>query len=45
MLNSFTYAIRGLTNDLQVWFREFKSNVASCELLVDGCECVHLKLR
>lgn len=31
-------------DDLQVWFREFKCDVASCELLVDGGECVHLQL-
>lgn len=27
---------------LQVWFREFEGDIASCELLVDSSECINL---
>jgi hypothetical protein len=30
-------------DDLQVWFWEFKCDITSSQLLVNGCECVHLK--
>ena len=41
MFRSFAYA-NSYPIDLQVRFREFKSDIAACEFLVDGCECVHL---
>lgn len=32
-----------VANSLQVGFGELESNVATSQLLVNGCECINLK--